>query len=69
MKLSNNKIQIFFDDRLNNLTQLVNLTTGENYIKITPQKSIFEILAIHKNTGEKIALLPLKGNYIKKMKN
>lgn len=66
MKLSNNKIQIFFDDRLNNLTQLVNLTTGENYIKITPQKSIFEILAIHKNTGEKIALLPLKGNYIKK---
>ncbi|MHC1750145.1 MAG: DUF6259 domain-containing protein [Cellulosilyticaceae bacterium] len=61
MQLKNAQIKLYFDDRLNNVTQLVNLVTGEDYIKVAPKKAIFELVAINEETQEKIILKPKSG--------
>lgn len=68
MILENDWILLSFDQECNNIVELINKKTSDNYIKSIPDEPVFKLVALDK-ANNKIECLPEKPNSVKTEEN
>jgi len=56
--IENSKLRLTFDPEINNVIELLNKETGDNYIKSIPDNTIFSLWCIKKGSNKKEKFIP-----------